>query len=223
MARLPRLSGLILLVIIMMTGCATQRPVETVRERGDWHYKRGEYAAASVEYSEVAERYPGDWPAQHQLGLCLIETGDYTDARRALEIAHDRRPNDPVIADSLAEAMYRQHDEAHLYAFLREQAEKRADARAYLRLGMYSARLNDPDAAKVAIDTAIMLDNGQSVTPYLAAADLAERLGDLDEAVRRLRQAYGIDPYSDRINERLRALGEVPGPTLAMPPDRTDP
>jgi Flp pilus assembly protein TadD len=220
---MARLQGAILLVIIALAGCATQRPVDTVRERGDWHYKRGDYAAAAMEYREVTERYPGDWPAQHQLGLCLIETGDYTGARRALEIAHDRRPNDPAIADALAEAMYRQGDEPHLYTFLREQTERHGDVRAYLRMGMYTARLNDPDSAKVAIETAIMLDNGQTVTPYLAAADLAERLGDLEGAVRYLRQAYGIDPYNDKINDRLRALGEVPGPTLAMPPGRNDP
>jgi Tfp pilus assembly protein PilF len=80
--------------------------------------------------------------------------------------------------------------------------------------------MNDPDSAQVAIRTAIELDDGRSVEPYLVAADLAERLGDLDLAVRRLRQAYGIDSRNDRVRERLRDLGEIPGPTLALPPGR---
>ena len=66
----------------------------------------------------------------------------------------------------------------------------------------------------------IAIDNGQTTDPYLLAASFAERLGDLDLALRRLRQAYGIDPYDENVNDRLTALGEVPGPTLALPPGR---
>jgi tetratricopeptide (TPR) repeat protein len=203
-------------------GCASQRPADAMRDSGDWHFKRGEYAMAAAEYESIAKRYPGDWQAQYQLGLCLIETEQYASARRALEVANDRKPHDPAIADALAEAMFHQGDEEHLYTFLRERAEEEQTPRAYLRLARYAARVNDPDTARVAIDTAIRLDNGQSVTPYIAAADLAERLGDLDRAVRRLHQAYGIDPYNEKVSERLRALGEIPGPTLAMPADTRD-
>jgi hypothetical protein len=52
------------------------------------------------------------------------------------------------------------------------------------------------------------------------AADLYDRLGDHAQAVRRLRQAHGINPNDGRIVERLLASGEVTGPTLALPPGR---
>ena len=70
----------------------------------------------------------------------------------------------------------------------------------------------------MALETAIRLDGARSVEPYLDAAGFAERLGDIDQALRRLRQAYGIDPRDQRVQQRLRALGEVPGPTILLPP-----
>ena len=80
--------------------------------------------------------------------------------------------------------------------------------------------LNDPDSAQVALETAIAVDEGKTVEPYLQAAAFAQRLGDLEMALRRLRQAYGINPYDERVKQRLRELGEVPGPTIALPPGR---
>jgi Flp pilus assembly protein TadD len=208
------------LAAIVLAACATQRPIDTVRESGDRAYNRGDYSLAAAEFEEIAQRYPGDWEAQYMLGLTMLELDRLADARRALEIAHDRRPNDPKVIDALAEVMYRQNDAAELFAFLREQAETVQSPQAYLRLARYSLEMNDPDSAQVAIRTAIELDDGLSVEPYLAAAELAERLGDLELAVRRLRQAYGIDPRDERVRERLRDLGEIPGPTLALPPGR---
>ena len=116
--------------------------------------------------------------------------------------------------------LFQQGDEAQLFAFLRERAESTQTVRAYLRLARYSVEMKDPDSANVALETAIALDGGQSVEPYLAAADLAADLGDPEMAVYRLRQAFGIAPHDERISDRLRALGEVPGPTIALPPGR---
>ena len=209
-----------LVAATILTGCAMQRPTHEIREAGDWHFKRGDYARAAQEYQEIAARHPGDWEAQYKLGLSLLETGDLRDARRALEIAHDRKPDNPDVVDALAEAMYRQGDEAQLFAFLRDRAQSTQTVRAYLRLGKYAAEMNDPDSAQVAVRTAIELDNGRTVEPYLVASEFAQARGQVDEAVRRLRQAYGINPDDERVLTRLRELGEIPGPTLALPPGR---
>jgi tetratricopeptide (TPR) repeat protein len=140
------------------------------------------------------------------------------EARQALEIAHTLRPENDEIASALAEAIFRDDDENQLYAFLRERAQSRQDVVSYLRLAHYSIEMGDPDSARKAIETAILLDNGESVQPYLQAALFAERIGDLDQAVIRLRQAYGIDPLDESVKTRLRDMGEIPGPTLALPP-----
>ena len=205
---------------LLVFGCAMQTPVHVLRERGDAHFLRGEYEDAAANYAQVTDRYPGDWQAQYRLGTSLLETGDLTGARRALELAHSQRPGHDAVAAALAEVMFRQGDERQLFAFLRERAQSRQSAEAYRALGHYSLEMGDPDSAKIAIETAIALDDGRSVEPYLDAAALAERLGDMDAAQRRLRQAYGINPHDARVTERLRELGEVPGPSLALPPGR---
>lgn len=202
-----------------MTGCATgPRPVTSLREDGDWHYKRGEFDQAVTYYRQIANRYPGDWQAQHRYGRCELKLGNIFEARQALEIAHTRRPGHVGIVDALSEAMFLQGDENRLFAFLRERAESTQTAEAYLRQARYMIEMGDADSARTAIRTAILIDDGQTVLPYLQAATFAERIGDIEQAVIRLRQAYAIDPYDEVVKTRLRDLGEIPGPTLAMPP-----
>ncbi len=206
---------MILLSSAVLAGC--QRPVETIRQSGDFSFDHRDYNAAAGEYAEITNRYPGDWRAQYRLGLCLLEIGQPARARDALEVAHTHRPRNPQVADALAEALFQLDEESRLFAFLRQRAESMQTPGAYLRLARYSLELGDPDSAGVALQKAILLDDGQTVEPYLAAASFAERLGDLDTALHRLRQAYGIDHTDVRVLQRLKDLGEIPGPTLARP------
>jgi len=211
----------VLLSFLMMffTGCQSQRPVESIRDRADFLFNQQRYHEAAQEYAAITARYPGDWRAQFQLGRSMLASGDLGAARQALEQAHSLRPGDDGVADALAEVMFRQDDEQALFAFLRQRAESTQSVAAYRRLAHYSLEMGDPDSARTAIRTAIRLDGGQSVGPYLDAAALAEYLGDVDEAVHRLRQALWINPRHELVNARLRDFGEVPGPTLALPPD----
>lgn len=220
MMRARILTAAFLMALLLLPACTIHRPVDSIRASGDVHFARAEYTEAAREYKLIVDRYPGDWRAQYRLGQSLLQLDDPQPARRALEIAHTQRPMNNDIAEALAEAMFRVGDEPQLYAFLRERADSQQSPEAHMQLGYYSMELGDPDSARVAFDTAIALDEGQSVEPYLAAASFSERLGDMDMAVYRLRQGYGINPYDARIRDRLRALGEVPGPTIALPPGR---
>jgi tetratricopeptide (TPR) repeat protein len=211
---------LILLSVALLTACTGQRPVETIRTSGDRLYNLGDWSGAAEEYELIVQRYPGDWEAQYRLGLARLKLSDANAARNALEVAHSRRPNNPDVADALAEAMFQEGRENELFAFLRERAESTRSVHAYLQVARYAVALNDPDSAQVALETAIAVDEGQTVEPYLQAAAFAQRLGDLELALRRLSQAYGINPYDERVRQRLRELGEVPGPTIALPPGR---
>jgi len=205
---------------VMLNGCAGQRPIESIRESGDFKFTLGHYAAAADEYQEIADRHPGDWPAQYRLGQCRLRTSEYQQARRALEIAYSHRPNDEAIALTLAESMFQLGDENELYAFLRQRAAQTQSTRVHMEMSRYAAALGDNDTAKTAIETAIQLDNGLSVEPYLQAASQAQAIGDIELAVLRLRQAYGIDMQNELVKQRLRELGEIPGPTIALEPGR---
>jgi tetratricopeptide (TPR) repeat protein len=206
-------------LVTAITGCTQRRPIDVVRASGDQKFRIGDYAAARDEYAEIVSQYPGDWQAQYRLGLCMIETQQYSRARQALETAYTLRPSQEV-ADGLAKAMFMQKDESKLFAFLRERASTTRTTAAYLELGRYSMQMDDPDSAQVGFDTAIEVDMGKSTLPYIEAAKLEERLGHLDVAVNRLRQAYGINPYDTRVHEMLRRMGEDPFKLQPLPPGR---
>ena len=215
---MTRFSLMLCCVLAMLAGCASQRPVDDIHASADLHLRYGRYDQAAAEFSEIVARYPGDWEAQYKLGLARMALGDYTSARRALEIAHTRKPGNEDVSDALAETMYHQQDLDRLFSFLRERADSTKTSQAYLRLAKYAMDTNDADTARWAYDRAIEVDAGASVEPYVQAAAFYERVGDIDGAIHRLRQAYGIDPFDPRVNDRLRALGEIPGPTIALPP-----
>ncbi|MHC5024655.1 MAG: tetratricopeptide repeat protein [Planctomycetota bacterium] len=216
-----RTAFLLLAAAVSLGGCSTthHRPTDIIRASADRSYEQSDYESAASDYAQIIARYPGDWEAQYRFGLCQLELGDPSAARRALEIAHTRRPRNDDVTDALAEAIYRTGEEDQLFAFLRERAESTQGVPAYLRLAKYAMKISDHDSAKRAYDTAIRLDGGRTVEPYLMAAEFAEEIGHRDLALYRLRQAYGIDPYDERVKDELRAMGEVPGPTIALPPD----
>jgi tetratricopeptide (TPR) repeat protein len=209
----------VLIVMMFLVGCG-ERPIETMRSRGDYLFDRGEYADAATEYAQITDRYPGDWRAHYRLGLCRLELDELSAARRELEVAHTIKPGDADVVDALAEAMLLQGQDEQLFGFVKAQAESEQTVRAWLRMGRYAARIGDADSAKTAFETAIVLDKGKTTEPYLQASKFAEELGDMDEALRRLRQAYGIDDEDRRVLKRLRELGEIPGPTIALPPGK---
>lgn len=213
--------GVVLSAAMMLNGCtAAPRPIEEIRASGDHRYKYADYEGARDEFAEIAARYPGDWRAQHMLGLSLLKTNELSAARRALETAYTHKPESQEVADSLAEVLFLQKDEARLFAFLRDRAAKTQTVPAHLALANYAIELNDPDSARTAVETAIQLDNGRNTEPYLEAARLAERLGQMEDAVRRLRQAYGVNPVDPRVQERLVALGESMNELTPLPPGR---
>ncbi|MHC4948638.1 MAG: tetratricopeptide repeat protein [Planctomycetota bacterium] len=220
MALSLRVVLVLVIPVAVLAACSTPAPVEPARVDADRAFARGAYAEAEVAYGKVADRYPGDWRAQYRRGVCLLKLDRPAEARRALEIAHTRRPKDEQVSDALAEAIFRQGDASRLFAFVHERAESTQTVDAWLRMGRYAAELGDPDSAKMAFETAIVIDDGQTVYPYLEAAAFAERIGDMELAVRRLRQAYGVDPRDPEVRRRLEALGEVPGPTVALPSGR---
>lgn len=207
-------------LLLVLAGCSASRPrpATAIREDADRLFHRGDYEHAVTYYRQVTERYPGDWEAQYRYGICQLENGNPFEARQALDIAHVRRPQHVGIVDALAESLFRMGDEQRLFTFLRERAESTQSVDAYLRLAKYMMESGDPDSARKALANALMLDNGQTVKPYLHAANFAQKLGDLDLAVIRLRQAYAINPFDEEVKASLRNLGEIPGPTIGLPP-----
>ncbi|MHC4969815.1 MAG: tetratricopeptide repeat protein [Planctomycetota bacterium] len=157
------------LILACLFGCG-QQPIESLRTSGDRLYERGDYASAAAKYAQIADRYPGDWEAHYRLGLCRLEMGELSAARTELKVALTNRPRDPDVVDALAETMLLQGHEAELFSFVKEHAESERTVRAWLRLARYAARLGDADSAQTALETAIVLEDGRTVGPYLQTA-----------------------------------------------------
>lgn len=215
-----KLAFCLLAATTLLFSCSSRRPVQVVTQAGDRAYLFQNYATAAVEYQEVVDRYPGEWYALYRLGLCQLEMGQLIEANRSLHAAWTMDPENDDVADARAEALFKLGRNNELYTFLRDRAEMLPSARAYLRIARYAIELQDPDSARTALVTAIVVDQGQTVEPYLEAAAFAESLGRMDEAVRRVRQAYGVNPRDQRVLAKAKAYGETPGPTFALPHGR---
>lgn len=215
----------VLAVLGALPGCnASPRPIVVARQSGDFNFKYGNYEAAAKDFGEIIEQSPGDWEAEYRYGQCMMELGDLQAAKRSLEIASTAVPLNDEVAYALAECYFKLGDQTRLYQLLRERAQAAmqtsAAVESWVLMSDYALRLDDLDMANTAALAAIEVDNSISAVPYYQAALVAERLGQTDEAVRRLRQAYGINPDDTRVKTMLVRYGEVPGPTLALPPGK---
>ena len=50
--------------------------------------------------------------------------------------------------------------------------------------------------------------------PYIVSAQLSERVGDIDAALKSLKIAWTLEPDNEKVGTMIRNLGEVPGPTM---------
>ena len=205
---------------MVLEGCETtpSTPTVVLQRNGDHAFEWGRYEEAAASYRRIIDREPGDGKAQAMYGRCLMAMGEPARAADAFEIALARRPGDRDLVLLLSKARFDagQYDQA--FEIVRTWALDNGDAGAWTQLARFAMQTGDPDTARQAIRRAIEADPTGSAEPYLVAADLDESLGETSQALRRLRQAHGIELRNQAILDRLRAYGEVPGPTLVLPP-----
>ena len=205
---------------LLAAGCSHQKvPTARVAEKANFAFWSGQWPEAKEGYAELIYRSPDNWNYQYRMGVACLNVDDLDGARRSLEIAETLRPQQHDIAVNLAETMYRQDDRTALFTFLVDRAESTQQSSDWLLLARYSLDLDDPEMARLAIQEALVLDTSDSPTPYLVAAELAERLGDIDGALQSLKIAWTLDPENTQVQAMIRGLGEVPGPTML---DRTE-
>jgi tetratricopeptide (TPR) repeat protein len=189
-----------------------------VRADANYHYFRGEYAAAQPFYQEVVERRAADAEAHYELGRNLLALGRASEAREQMILAYNLEPENEAYFEGMADAYLAAGDEEALFNALEHQIRDRGGVQDYLRFGQYAQKLGQVDEAERALLGAAEIDAGQTPEPQLALADLYRAVGDRENEVRRLRMALWFDPTDAELKERLRALGQVPGPTFVLEP-----
>jgi predicted Zn-dependent protease len=202
-----------------LAGCTSQRPLPMVKEMGDRAFQKGDFETANKDYAEYVDRKPGEASVQLSYAKTLLILKQPAKAVEHASIAYDQYPENEDYIETRAQALLESGKTDELYQFLRGLAEGRGKPSDYIRLGRYAAKLGDADGAEHALQTAAKLDGGKTVAPQLALADFYKTLGDKKSEIRRLRMALYLDKTNPDITKRLRELGEIPGPSLALPPE----
>jgi tetratricopeptide (TPR) repeat protein len=206
---------------LLLAACQGPPPTDSTVQKADFLLKHDRCQEAADMIRPVVEANPGSWGAQYAFGRAMVCLGDLKEGRHALEVAVARNPNDLDVVFALADCMERQNDIPQIYLLLRNTGAELRSPEAYCRLATIAEKTNDLDSAKQALESAIEFDQGYDITkstePYWRMAMLQEKLGNEDEALRRLRQAYGINPEDPRVIQALQQRGQVLGPTLGLP------
>jgi tetratricopeptide (TPR) repeat protein len=211
-------------IVAFGAGCETtdenlqNTPTHLLMKKGQHAERYGRYEEAADYYQQVLARAPGNQRALVSYGTTMLELDEPAKAAIAFNTAVLAEPGKAELVYLLARAEVENGKYDDAFGLLRTYASDNNDATAWMLLAEYALQLDDPDTASQAIARAIELVGDNSATPYLKAADLAERLGNEAEALRRLRQAYGRDPGNDDVDRRLREYGEIPGPSIALEP-----
>ena len=221
-ARTPQvLRAALLLAVTLLAACKGPPPTDSTVQRADELLKYDRCQEAADAIKPVVEANPGSWGAQYAYGRAMVCLGDLKEGRHALEIAVARKPNDLDVVFALADCMERQKDIPQIYLLLRNTGAELRSPEAYCRMATIAEKANDLDVEKQALESAIEFDQGfdiaKSTEPYYRMAMLQAKLGNQDEALRRLRQAYGINPEDPRVRAELEKRGQVLGPTLGLP------
>lgn len=213
---------MVVLAGIVMGGCTGERSLLRVRQDGDKAYERREYAKSASDFQEYVHRKPGDTQGHFKYGRALLVLGQSEQAFEHLRIAYDNDPTKEEYARLFAQSLFESGQTGELMRVLKVRASDSGAVADFLLLGFYAAKAGDPDEAQTALLTAARLDRGRSTEPQLALAGFFESIGDAARAKERLRMALYLDPTNTEVASRLRSLGEIPGPSLAIQPTEMD-
>lgn len=203
-------------LVLLSTGC--QRSLLAVRESGDRHFARGEYAEAEADYVEYIDRSPGRPEVHQMLGKTYLALGKTGLAKEHLLLANTLRLEDDQIFVDTCEALFADKRFDELNRLLKARTIDRGRMQDYMLLARYAMRQGDKDEAQRALLTAAKVDGGMNFEPQFELAKLYAQIGDKPRAIERARMAYFCDPQNGEVNQLLVELGQIPGPALGVVP-----
>ncbi len=160
-------------------------------------------------YRQALEEFPEHPQALTNLGLALIELGEYEEALKCYQKAAKVTPDDPLPVEKVAQLYERMGglDPASL-ASLRaaELYLKRREVNRAIENWERVTRLNPENLqayARLALVYERIGDKEKAVSAYLAVASLLQSAGDLEKAVSAANRAMSVKPDS---KEAARAL-----------------
>jgi tetratricopeptide (TPR) repeat protein len=204
---------------LSLAGCSGPRPLHIVEKSAQSNYDRGFYDAAFADYAEYTDRRPEGVEMRYGKAQTLLQLGQPLEAAREMAIVYDVQPTNDKYVEGYCEAFFQANQRDQLVTFLQRQVGERGRAADYIRQGRFLTRLGNIDEAKTALRIAAQMDRGTTVEPQLSLANLYRTVNDRDNELRRLSMALFIEPGNQRIQERVRELGEFPGPAFMQVPE----
>ncbi len=217
----------LLALATLFTGCqpAQNRGTVTLDElqyQAGYAEVQGDDAKAIELWREFVERRPHDAMARHRLGLVLLRTGDPLTASGHFRVAHDLQPARIEYLEALAESLHQSGQREELFLLLRNTMNEGGLAQGRMRYAVYAQRAGLVDEAEESLRIAAALEGTRSEKPYRLLAALAEQTGDTEREIEAWRTVLWFNASDPMANARLRALGVIPGPSLAQPPIRSN-
>lgn len=213
-----RLLAAALIASAGLSGCQQGRATHRIEAAGDHALWMRDYQTAITEYREVINRQPHNWRARISLARAYVGIGRADAAREQMEVVYTIKPNELGVIDLLAESMIESADVDAMAGELRRVAEERQRLDDWLRFGRFMQKAGDLDEAEQALLTAARIDQGRSTRVQLALAEYYAQIGDEASALDRYRMALYLEPSNRKIQDAIRAFGEIPGPTYALIP-----
>lgn len=204
-------------------GCRTSRPLHVIKADAKDHLDMGEFDQAASDYELYLDKRRDDYKVRAFYGQSLLKLNRPQEARREFAICTEAEPLNDQYWDFLGEAIFQQKDFGELTTMLEQRCRDHGLPRDYLRLGRFMNRMGQPDDAENAFRTAAKIDEGKTAAIQKELADFYGERGDKANQVRRLRMALYLDPQNPALNDEVRRLGEIPGPSFWLPPAEAAP
>src|SRR5688572_5687887 len=99
--RVIRIISLLVVSLLVTTGCSRESKVRRHLQRADNYFKSEQYAKAEIEYLNVLRLDAGNAAAVRQLGFTLFEEGRYPQAFAFLQRAKSADPNNLEVRSKL--------------------------------------------------------------------------------------------------------------------------
>lgn len=192
-------------------GAARAAEVGRLLQRGMTLQKSGQLWQAHECYQAVLERDPGHPDALHLLAIIALEAMRVAEATDMLKRAVARKPADPVLRGSYAEALLRGDDPISAERQLRRAAKLAPDnAEILCKLARALARLGREDDASAYFES-VLASNPHHASALIGYADLCVQLGNAAKGQEIYRRAIDLKIEPARALAGLADCGKFQG------------
>ncbi len=226
-------------LLLVSTGCAgfseAMATSKQSREEGMRLVAEKDYAHAVGAFRNAVKQEPRDIRSHYCLGVCYEELGQYHQAmdsyRTALTIKpcttldEDVKLADlrPQMIDSLAKCIAAHDDRDIEFNACDARARASKTGESYLILAKIARYRQDPDSALRAYHQAAIYDPTSFAIYKEYGLYLLDSLSQARDAEPALRRAYALNNTDKQVNDALRRLNVIPGPSLKDSKDMARP